>query len=361
MHQRGYSAEFAERLYKQILGFGSYGFPESHAASFALLVYVSAWLKHYQPAAFFAALLDSQPMGFYAPAQLVSDAREHGVEVRPADINHSGWNCSLEPVESGKQQAQPALQDNESMPSDVGRAVPDTGSVALRLGLQRVRGLSELGAHRIVSARCDGPFVDVQDLAQRAQINRGDLKALAAADALQGLAGHRHLAAWAVAGVEEASDLYGLERFNEQLPLLAPPSIGQAVLADYAQTGLSLREHPLALIRPRLRERGFLRSDEVADRAPGQVIRAAGLVLIRQRPGGGRAIFVTLEDEYGGLNLLIWADLAERQRPVLLGAQLLGVVAEIQRAEGVQHLLCRRLEDHSDLLDGLTVKSRDFQ
>ena len=155
--------------------------------------------------------------------------------------------------------------------------------------------------------------------------------------------------------------LRDLDRFSEQLPLLLPPSAGQVVLADYAQTGLSLREHPLALIRSRLRERGFLQADEVAERLPGQIVRAAGLVLIRQRPGNGRAIFVTLEDETGGLNLLIWADLAERQRPVLLGAQLLGVVAEIQRAEGVQHLVCRRLEDHSDLLDGLQVKSRDFQ
>mgnify|MGYP001550139007 CR=1 FL=1 len=224
-----------------------------------------------------------------------------------------------------------------------------------------VRGLSEAGARRIMAARSDHPFTDVQDLARRARLDRADLKALAAADALQGLAGHRYLAAWAVAGVEERPPLYGLDRFSEQLPLLAPPSQGQAVLADYAQTGLTLREHPLALIRSRLRERGFLRADEVADRPPGEIVRAAGLVLIRQRPGNGRAIFVTLEDESGGLNLLIWADLAERQRRVLLGARLLGVVAEIQRAEGVQHLMCRRLEDHSDLLDGLRVVSRDFQ
>jgi error-prone DNA polymerase len=375
MRARGYPPEFAERLYRQILGFGNYGFPESHAASFALLVYVSAWLKHYHPAAFCAALIDSQPMGFYAPAQLVRDAREHGVDVRPADVNHGDWACSLEPGEVQDRQAQPALQDGVGISGSaiasrgVRRAVPalhphlptPDDAPALRLGLRMVRGLSEDGARRIVSARGQGAFADVQDLAQRARLNRADLKALAAADALQGLAGHRHLAAWAVAGVEEAPPLYGLDRFSEQLPLLAPPSAGQAVLADYAQTGLTLREHPLALIRPQLRERGFLRSDEIAARAAGQIVRAAGLVLIRQRPGNGRAVFVTLEDESGGLNLLIWADLAERQRPVLLGSHLLGVVAEIQRAEGVQHLMCRRLEDHSDLLSGLRVASRDFQ
>lgn len=230
----------------------------------------------------------------------------------------------------------------------------------LRLGLRLVRGLSQAAAGRIHAARAAGAFADVQALARRARLNRADLKALAAADALQGLSGHRHLAAWEVAGVADAVPLYGLDRFAEQLPLLAVPSAGQAVLADYAQLGLSLREHPLALIRDSLRERGLLSSAEVAGRAPGEIVRSAGLVLIRQRPGNGRAIFVTLEDEYGGLNLLIWADLAERQRRVLLGAQLLGVVAEIQRTEGVQHLLCRRLEDHSELLGGLAVVSRDF-
>ena len=215
-------------------------------------------------------------------------------------------------------------------------------------------------AERIAVARAERAFSDVADLARRAGLHRGDLRVLAAADALQGHAGHRHLAAWQVAGGEQALPIAGLAHFNEQLPLLRPPDAGQAVLADYAQTGLTLREHPLALIRAQLRARGLLSSREVAARAPGEIVRAAGLVLIRQRPGNGRAIFVTLEDEYGGLNLLIWADLAERQRRVLLGSQLLGVVAEIQRAEGVQHLVCRRLENHSDLLGELRVVSRDF-
>lgn len=345
MQARGYRREFAERVYRQILGFGDYGFPESHAASFALLVYVSAWLKCYHPAAFCAALINSLPMGFYAPAQLVRDAREHGVEVRPADVNHSDWDCTLEPIGSAFQKNRPSDSPDEPV---------------LRLGLRMIRGLSEVAAHRIAAARATGEFASVQDLARRARINRADLKALAAADALQGVAGHRHLAAWDVAGVEDAPALATLDRFDEQLPALHAPTPGQAVLADYAQLGLSLREHPLALVRERLRERGLLSSREVGERAPGEIVHAVGLVLIRQRPGNGRAIFVTLEDEYGGMNLLIWADLAERQRRTLLGSQLLGVVAEIQRAEGVQHLLCRRLEDHSDLLGGLAVTSRDF-
>jgi len=333
MQARGYRREFAERIYRQILGFGDYGFPESHSASFSLLVYVSAWLKHHHPAAFCAALINSQPMGFYAPAQLVRDAREHGVEVLPADVRHSTWDCSL--------------CDGSPLP-------------ALRLGLRLVRGLSQAAAERIAAARQAGAFCDVVDLTRRARLDRSDLKALASADALQGLAGHRHRAAWEVAGVAEMTPLPGLDRFAERAPALPAPSAGQAVLADYAQLGLTLHEHPLALIRDALRARGLLSSAEVAARAPGEVVQAAGLVLMRQRPGGGRAIFVTLEDEQGGLNLLIWADLAERQRRVLLGAQLLGVKAEIQRADGVQHLLCRHLEDHSDLLGGLTTVSRDF-
>jgi error-prone DNA polymerase len=387
MRARGYRREFAERVYRQILGFGDYGFPESHAASFALLVYVSAWLKCHHPAAFCAALLNSQPMGFYAPAQLVRDAREHGVEVLPADVNCSDWDCTLEPVglttkgtkntKDGSARFGLRTLKNSSSVTFVSFVVniPELQSLhrrsvdlqamalnapALRLGLCMIRGLAQGAAERLVAARQRGVFMDIQDLVRRAALNRADLKALAAADALQGLAGHRHQAAWEAVGVEDPAPLYGLDRFNEQSPQLQPPSMGQAVLADYAQLGLSLREHPLALIREDLRERGLLSAGEVARRAPGEIVRAAGLVLIRQRPGNGRAVFVTLEDETGGLNLLIWADLAERQRRVLLGAQLLGVVAEIQRAEGVQHLLCRRLEDHSGLLEGLAVRSRDF-
>jgi len=200
----------------------------------------------------------------------------------------------------------------------------------------------------------------VADLARRAALDRGDMQALAAGDTLLHLAGHRHQAAWEVAGVEPPLPLFEQPRFDETRPRLAPPSAGQALLADYAHLGLSLRNHPLALLREQLQQRRLLSAQEVGLCQPGQVVHTAGLVLIRQRPGQGKAVFVTLEDETGTLNLLIWADLAERQRKVLLGAALLGVVAEVQRAEGVQHLICRRLEDHSDLLSDLQVRSRDF-
>jgi error-prone DNA polymerase len=331
--ERGYGADFAERIYRQILGFGEYGFPESHSASFALLVYVSAWLKRHHPAAFCAALINSQPMGFYQPAQLVRDAREHGVTVLPVDVRHSQWDCSLEP----------------------GGAAP-----ALRLGLRLLAGLSRDGGARVVAARERTPFKDAQDLARRAALNRRDLKALAAGDALRHLAGHRYRAAWAVAGVDPGLPLFGEPSFDERDPKLPPPSEGRELLADYAQLGLSLRRHPLSLLRAQLTDRRLLSAEEVGRRAPGSIVRAAGLVLVRQRPGQGKAVFVTLEDETGVLNLLVWADLAERRRQVLLGAGLLGVEARIQRVDGVQHLICRRLEDHSDLLGELDVRSRDF-
>ena len=334
MAERGYQPDFAERIYRQILGFGEYGFPESHAASFALLVYVSAWLKCHHPAAFCAALINSQPMGFYQPAQLVRDARAHGVQVLAVDVQQSDWDCTLEAVD---------------------------GQPALRLGLRMLAGLSQAGGERLLAARHQQAFADVPDLARRAALKRADLKALAAGDALLGIAGHRHLAAWEVAGVEQALPLFEQLDFAEQAPQLAEPSAGQALVADYAHVGLSLRNHPLALLRDQLAARKLLSAEQVAERAPGSIVRAAGLVLIRQRPGGGKAIFVTLEDETGTLNLLVWANLAERQRKVLLGASLLGVVAEVQREQGVQHLVCRHLEDHSDLLGELQVRSRDFR
>ncbi len=321
MRANGYADAYAERIYQQILGFGDYGFPESHSASFALLAYASAWLKYHEPAAFCAAIVNSLPMGFYQPAQLIRDAREHGVEVRAVDVCRSAWDCTLET----------AAERNGEAP-------------ALRLGLRLVQGLSASGAERLIAARAQAGFRDVDDLARRAELDQGDLKALAGADALSRLAGHRHRARWQVAGVEAQLPLLAGAGFAETDPALASPSRGQQVLADYAQLGLTLREHPLALLREQLRRRRFLSAAEVALRPPGEWVRAAGLVLIRQRPGNGRAVFVTLEDETGVVNLVLWADLAERQRQVLLQAKLLGVYAEIQRADGVQHLMCRRLE-----------------
>ncbi len=336
MAERGYARDFAERIYRQILGFGEYGFPESHAASFALLAYASAWLKCHHPAAFCAALLNSQPMGFYAPAQLVRDAREHGVEVRPADVRSSDWCCTLEPADD------------------------DPARPVLRLGLRMIRGLSRAAGERLVTVRAQGDFQDVDDLARRAGLSRRELKALAAADALHGLAGHRHAAAWAVAGVEPQLPLFPHPGRDRVRLALDPPSRGRSVLADYHALGLSLRAHPLALLRHRLRARGLCSAAEVAALPAGARTRTAGLVLIRQRPGKGRAVYITLEDETGTQNLLIWADLAERERRIVLGAGLLGAEVEVQRAEGVQHLVGRVLEDHSDLLGELPVRSRDF-
>ena len=236
MRERGYSERFARQIYKQIEGFGEYGFPESHAASFALLVYVSAWLKCHAPAAFTAALLNSQPLGFYAPAQLVQDARRHGVEVRPVDVGASAWDCTLETTL--------------------------TGQLALRLGLRRVKGLSKSGAERLVEARTTEAFMDVQDLMRRAELNRRDLEALAAADALVNLAGQRHQAYWAVLGIEAPTPLLAATTVNEASPLLRRPTEGEAIVADYGSLGLSLRRHPLALLRPRLERMAFVTGRE---------------------------------------------------------------------------------------------------
>jgi error-prone DNA polymerase len=326
MRGNGYAAEFADALYRQILGFGEYGFPESHSASFALLVYVSSWLKCHHPAAFCAALLNSQPMGFYAPSQLVQDARRHGVEVRPADACASGWDCSLE-------------RDG-----------------ALRLGLRMVGGLSEAGARRIEACR---PFSSVQELVQKADLARKDIRALAAAGALQLLAGHRRLAHWGAAGAERLPPLGAAA--SEPAPVLAPPSEGEEVIADYASLGLTLGRHPLELLRGRLARLRFLKAGELRDRKHGSEARAAGLVTCRQRPDtASGVIFVTLEDETGCVNVVVWSRVAERQRAELLGSRLLGVQGLIERDGDVVHLVARRLYDHSSLLGPLAAPARDF-
>lgn len=334
---RGYAREFAEQIYQQILGFGEYGFPESHAASFALLVYVSAWLKHHEPAAFFAATLNSQPMGFYAPAQLVREARRQGVEVRPVDVRASAWDCTLERGGDG-------------------------GEPALRLGLRMVQGLSRQGAQHLVQAREERPWRSAADLARRASLGRSDMQALAGADALLGLAGNRHLAAWEVAGISTPLPLDPAGDMSAPLPLLPAPSEGQAIVADYASLGLTLRRHPLALLRDHLRGWRLLCAREVSEVPPGRVVRTAGLVVNRQRPASANNVtFVTLEDETGYINLVVWQVLAERQRGVLLGSRLLGVAGEIQRESGVTHVVVTRMRDYSALLGGLSIRSRDFQ
>jgi len=335
MRERGYDESFARSIYRQILGFGEYGFPESHAASFALLVYVSAWLKCHEPATFTCALLNSQPMGFYAPPQLVQDVRRHGVEVRPVDVLTSDWDCTLE-------------RKSESL--------------ALRLGLRLVNGLSQAGGDRLVKAREQLPFQDTDDLARRARLNKSDLKALAAANALSDLLkGHRRMAFWQVAGLEPTAPIFASMQVAEGAPMLRTPSPTQAMAADYASTGLTLGPHPLALLRPQLDRLGVINSSETQRRSHGQKVRVAGLVIARQRPASANNVtFVTLEDEAGSINLVVWKRLAERQRPILLGARLLGAIGEIQREGDVLHLVAGHLEDYSAMLSEFPSQSRDF-
>ena len=338
MLERGYVRAFAEQIYQQIQGFGEYGFPESHAASFALLVYVSSWLKCHEPAAFAAALLNSQPLGFYSPSAIVQDARRHGVELRPADVTASDVDCTLEAAAEKAAGAQPAL----------------------RLGLGLVKGLKRQAAERIAAARRERAFASTEDLARRAALDRGDLSALAAADALASLAGHRREALWETLAVDEATRL-ALPSAAMPAPPLAPPTEGDEIVGDYAALGLTLRRHPLALLRERLKRRGIRDAAQVAESRHGQRIRAAGLVTCRQRPAtASGVIFVTLEDETGYVNLVVWSDLAERQRRELLGARLLEVAGEVQREGRVVHVLARHLTDLSPLLGRLATASHDF-
>ena len=361
MRARGYDEDFAQRIYQQILGFSEYGFPESHAASFALLVYVSAWLKCHEPAAFCCALLNSQPMGFYAPAQLTQDARRHGVVVRPVDVLHSDWDCTLEPPSVLPSRGQTRSQSRcvGSDPSGADHALHQ--QPPLRLGLRQIKGLSCAGAERLLRARTEKSFLNVDDLARRAALSRTDLEALAAADALQGLAGNRHQARWACAGVEAATPLWDAGP-QQALPLLPVPTEGENLLADYASLGLSLGRHPLALLRTRLTRMGLVGVRRLAQCRAGKMIHIAGLVLCRQRPGSGSGVvFLTLEDEDGHSQIIVWPNIAERFHRQLLQARLLAVRGEVQREGEVVHVIARSLQDHSVLLGELRTRSRDFQ
>ncbi|MDY6813202.1 MAG: error-prone DNA polymerase [Pseudomonadota bacterium] len=342
MRANGYPRAFAEQIYAQIRGFGEYGFPESHAASFALLVYVSAWLKCHYPAVFCAALLNSQPMGFYAPAQLVQDARRHGVSVRPVDVQRSEVAATLEPLAG------------DASPRSGGQA-----ALAVRLGLGQVKGLAGEAAARIAAARADGPFVQVSDLVRRAALSRRDLEALATADALASLAGHRHQARWMSAGVERSAPLWQ-EIAEPPVPLPAP-SLGREVRADYNSLGLSLRAHPLALLRPRLQAQRVVPAKDLPGCRDGRAVIVAGLVINRQRPGSAAGVlFLTLEDETGNVNLVVYPQLLERQRRETLRARLLLVRGRLQLQHGVVHVVAGRLQDRSVWLGDLQVRSRDF-
>jgi len=336
MRARGYDEDFAQRIFNQIKGFGEYGFPESHAASFALLVYVSAWLKRHEPAAFFCGILNSLPMGFYAPSQLVQDARKHQVEVRPVDVRFSEWDCTLE--------------------TDTG----DMHRPALRLGLRRIKGLSRQGGERVVASRSALGSGSVEALAWQASLDRHDLQCLAKANALVGVEGNRHQAHWAVSGVEAPTPLF-TSVSESATPMLRPPTEGENITADYASLGLTLGRHPLALLRDHRELAGVQPASQVSSLRHGVCLRVAGLVINRQRPGAAANVtFMTLEDESGQVNVVVWAALAERQRAVLLGSNLLEVYGELQREGEVQHVIARRLTDRSRLLGRLRTHSRDF-
>jgi len=337
MRANGYPERFARQIFEQIKGFGEYGFPESHSASFALIAYVSAWLKYYEPAVFLAAILNSQPMGFYQPSQLVQDARRHRVEVRPVDVCASDWDCTIEAIRGADQQA-------------------------VRLGLRHVKGLSRAGAERLVTARSNTPFDNVDDMVRRAALDRRDRAALASSGALKSLAGHRYRARWAVAGIEPERPLLAGTSIPEAIPLLRAPTEAEDIVADYAHVGLTLGRHPLTLLRRRLAAHRSLSAKEIGALPHGQFARTTGIVVCRQHPSSANGvIFLTLEDETGNTNIIVWSSLVERYRRALVQSSLLTVDGEVQREGEVLHIVAQRLEDCSFLLGELETKSRDFQ
>jgi error-prone DNA polymerase len=333
MVKRGYDPVFAQRCFDQIKGFGEYGFPESHAASFAKLVYVSSWMKCHYPAAFACALLNSQPMGFYAPAQIVRDARDHGVEVREVDVNYSDWNCTLEPSDCG---------------------------FALRLGMRLVNGLGEDAALRIMAAR-DRPFDSLADIKERARIDTKAIKSLAAADTFRSTGSDRRHALWQAQSLKDAPALPIFEHADISArgpdPEVALSAMAKAehVVADYQTLRLSLKAHPVAFYRASLRKHGFASSADLGRMYHGQKVSLAGLVLVRQKPGSAKGVcFITLEDETGVANLVIWPKMFKTYRPTIMSARLLVVKGHVQTDGRVIHVVADDLQDRSDRLLGLS-------
>lgn len=347
MAGRGYAPEFIDQIFEQIKGFGSYGFPQSHAASFAKLVYASCWLKRHEPAAFACGLLNAQPMGFYSASQIVQDARRGSperqrVEVLPVDVLHSDWDNILVGGRPWHSDADPGEQP------------------AIRLGLRQVSGLSEKVVERIVAARAQRPFADIGDLCLRAALDEKARLALAEAGALQSMVGNRNAARWAMAGVEARRPLLPGSPAERAVELPAPRA-GEEILADYRAVGLSLRQHPMALLRPQMLQRRILGLRELQARRHGSGVHVAGLVTQRQRPATAKGtIFVTLEDEHGMINVIVWSHLAMRRRRALLESRLLAVRGRWERVDGVEHLIAGDLYDLSDLLGEMQLPSRDF-
>ncbi|CAE6712163.1 error-prone DNA polymerase [Paraburkholderia nemoris] len=336
MQERGYDQAFAEGIFEQIKGFGEYGFPESHAASFALLVYASSWLKCHEPEAFLAAMLNSQPMGFYSPSQLVQDAQRHGVKVLPVDVTISGWDSVLETTANSKRPA-------------------------VRLGLSLARGMKDGAAERIENSRAVRPFDSVKDLARRAQLDRKDLHALADANALASLAGNRREALWQSVAAVPDKDMLAVATVQDETPQLGAPTEANDIVADYRSVGLTLGRHPLELLRPQLLANRLMPASTLHSYGDGRLARGCGLVTVRQRPGTAKGVmFVTLEDETGNVNVIVWPSLLEKQRKEALGASLLAVYGTWQCQGEVRHLVAQHLVDMSHLLGGLSTASRDF-
>ena len=334
MVARGYDPVFAAQIFSQIQGFAEYGFPESHSASFAHLVYASAWLKRHEPAAFLCGLLNSQPMGFYSPSQLVQDARRHGVVVLPVDVTISGWDSTLE---------------------------GEGSATSVRLGLSNVRGMRAEAAMRIEMARAVRPFTSVSDMSARADLDRHDLQALAAANALANLSGNRRQALWDSAAAVPDKDLLRADTQQDPTPALPALTEAEEIYEDYRTTGLTLGRHPLALLRTMLSAQRFMTAEVLAAYRNGQLARAAGIVSVRQRPATANGVvFMTLEDESGTVNVIVWPSVFEKFRQEALGASLLGVYGVWQREGEVRHLVANRLADLSELLGQLDTHSRDF-
>jgi error-prone DNA polymerase len=342
MVERGYTREFAERCFNQIKGFGEYGFPESHAASFALLVYVSAWIKHYHPAAFCAALLNSQPMGFYAPAQLVRDARENGVEVRPVDVNHSDWDCTLE-------------------------AGGRNGKPVLRLGFRQVDGMAEEETRtKLLAARAAAPFTDVYDLWRRAGVRLDTIERLAAADAFRSLSLDRRQALWEVKALDGATPLplfaWSEARESGPEPAVALPQmpLSEHVVTDYQTLRLSLKAHPLSFLRGGLTRRRILSCADLRTTRDGQWVTVAGVVLVRQQPGTAKGvIFMTIEDETGIANAVVWAKTMARYRRVVMASRLIVIHGRVQRKDEIIHVVAARLDDRTEWLSLLSESGRE--
>jgi error-prone DNA polymerase len=426
MLKRGYEQAFIDRICNQIEGFGEYGFPESHAASFALLVYLSAWLKRYEPAAFLAGLLNSQPLGFYSPSQLVQDAKRHGVKVLPPDVTLSDWESTFERRDEEGRRISPdetclhrqyavlsgqQLRDLSLRRLTVSRTIRRAAKrltarvfqpsntygargPAVRIGMHLIKGLAQGAAERIMAARHDAPFADVDDLARRAALTRRDLEALAAANALASIAGHRREAWWAVTAQHTVPKLLRDAPIAEAPLALPRATESREIVDDYRSLGLTLNRHPLALLRARLAQQRFRTAAELAACRHGTLARACGIVTVRQRPGTANGtVFVSIEDETGSINVIVWPSLVEKQRKALLGSSLLAVYGVLQRDDGVAtggahavneggegkvmsanrtgqakkknrgevvHLVAHRLEDYSEWLGELATTSRDF-